>query len=490
MTPFAPWEPDRSTFSPTGGQEALNVIAAEDGYGPFPAFAYQASALTARVQGAAAYRQATNTIFNFAGDVTKLYKAASDGLSFADVSRSSGVAYATPSDGWWNFTQFGDYVIAVNQADATQYFLMGTSTKFEPLAGSPPRAAFCTTVRDFVVLARLSTDYNALQWSAIQDPTDWTASVVTLSDSQSFAEGGIVMGIVGGEFGIVFQERAIQRMVFEGPPYAFRFDKIVTDHGCRVERSIASYQDLVFYLGTNGFGMIQGGTSVVPIGDNKVDKWIEANLDQSKRDRCSAAIDPLRKVYMFSFPTAATGGNPDTILIYHWPTGKWTRARIDHEFIYSALVQSGVTIDGLASFSSTIDAIPYVVDSPFWSGSGRLFLAGFDTSHRQGSFSGASLEAIAETPDIQFTQGRKTLLRSVRPMIEGSSVTPRLTVKSRNRLQDSITTSSESTTNSDGLTPVRVNARYHRLRWRIPASDTWTLFTGIDDVTASPMGRR
>lgn len=492
MTPFGPWLPDVMKFNPSVSTEARNVIPpSTSGFGPFPSFNNVTSAITARVQGAFSARGLTGTIYNFAGDVSKLYQMANDGLSFNDVTRVSGGSYTTASDAWWQFAQFGDYVMAVNQADDSQVFQMSASTNFAAMSGSPPRAAFCGSIRDFAVLARVSTNFNRIQWSGINDITAWTPSSTTMSDYQDFPDGGVIKGFVGGEYGVVLQERAIQRMAFEGPPLIFRFDKISNTLGCQIETSIASYENLIFFKSHDGFYMIRGGSEIVPIGVEKVDKWFAENVDASFFDRCSAAIDPSRKLYLIGFPsTSATSGLPDRVLMYHWPSGEWSYAVIDHELLYTSATQSSYTIDGLASLSATIDGLTYPVDSLFYSGSGQLLLSGFDSSHRQGFFTGQNLEARVETGEVQLTQGRKSLLRSVRPMLEASGATPTVTIRYRDRLQDAVNDGPAVAANSNGVCFVRHNARYHRARTTIPAGETWTRALGIDDINFSSMGAR
>ena len=492
MVPFASWLPDAADFQAQASTEALNVIPAPDGYRPFPAFANTASAITARAQGAISCRSLSGTIFNFCGDATKLYKLGSTGLSWSDVSRTVGGAYATASDSHWSFAQYGDYVIATNGNDAVQVFQLGVSSNFAALGGSPPASYFAGTIREFGVLAKTSSANNRIRWSAIGNIADWVSSATTLSDFQDLPDGGSIMGFVGGEFGIVFQERAVTRMSFEGPPTAFRFDKISSYLGCRAEGSIAAYDNFAFFLADDGIYMIRGGAEIIPIGTDKVDRWIEANLDANYLYRVSSAIDPINKLYLMGFPSlnASVTGQPDQVLIYHWPTGQWSHAAVDHEMLFQASTQASYTIDGMDSVSSTVDGLPFPVDSRFWAGSGRLLLAAFDSSHRQGFFSGANLAATIETGDNQLVPGNRALLRGLRPLVEGSTVTPSLTVGKRNNLYDAITYGSATAVNAYGFCNARVNGRYHRARITIPAGSLWTMARGVDDLKFSAGGAR
>lgn len=491
LVPFGPWLPDIATLNSLASTEAQGVIPSQTGFRPFPAFNVLTSAITARAQGAISVRDSNLAIHNFCGDATKLYKMASDGLSWTDVSRLAGGAYTTATDGWWNFSLHGNELMADNGTDAAQAFTIGTSTNFAALGGSSPIATFGGIVRGFAVKGRVAGFSNRVHWSGIEDPTTWVASATTLSDAQDLADGGAVQGFVGGEYGIVFQENAIQRMSFEGPPLAFRFDKITTALGVRAERSIAAYDNIAFFLSNDGFYMIRGGVELVPIGNEKVDRWFETNFDATYPYRISSAIDPVAKLYIVGFPsTSAVAGSPDSIIMYHWPTGQWSRAASNHEIVYAAATQSTYTIDGLDAVAGTIDDLPFPVDSRVYAGSGRLLLSGLNTSHQQGFYSGSNVAATVETGDAQLTPGRKTMLRELRPIIEGTSVTPAATIRWRNRMQDVLTDETAVDANSTGICKVRAKALYHRAKITIPAASTWTIARGVADLEFTAMGKR
>lgn len=491
MINFSPWLPDIADFNTNASSDALNVIPCTTGFKPFPTATVVTSAITARVQGAATFRAASGTIYNFCGDAIKLYKMAADGLSWTDVTRTVGGAYATAIDGWWDFSQFGDYVVATNNVDAVQVFQMDSASNFSALAGSPPISAFTGVIRDFSILARKNGANSKITWSAINNVADWVASSTTMSDSQTFPDGGAVMGFVGGEYGVVLQERSIRRMSFEGPPTVFRFDVISNVLGCRAERSVAAYENLVFFLSDNGFQMVQGGSAIVPIGVEKVDRAFEAYVNAGYVYRISSAIDPINKLYVVGFPSINSGdGSPDSLYLYHWPTGQWSRCEVNHELIYTAATQTTYTIDGMDTVSATVDGLQYPVDSRFWSGAGRLSLAFFNTAHSQGFFAGTPMAATVETGDTQLTIGHKTMLRGLRPMVEGTNVTPSVKIRYRDRLQDALTDGAAVAANSNGYCPTRVNARYHRAQVTIPAASSWDFATGVDDLKFSPMGGR
>jgi len=142
--------------------------------------------------------------------------------------------YALGGDGAWRFAQFGTLAVAVNGIDAAQKFDLAVGTNFLALGGSPPVAQFIATLRDFVLMGNIATLPQRVQWSGIDNAELWGSIPANQADFQDLPDGGDVTGLVGGEYGLVFQENAIRRMTYEGPPIIFRIDKIATDIGCNV----------------------------------------------------------------------------------------------------------------------------------------------------------------------------------------------------------------------------------------------------------------
>lgn len=490
MQPFGPFLPDSASFNPAAAVIAKNVIPALESYRPVKSFGAVSNALPARPKGAFSAREVTaQQIYNFAGTGEKLFKLSETGLAWSDVSRASGGNYSTLPEGFWTFSQFGNYIIAANGADAVQYYELGGSTVFAALAGSPPIAKFSAVVRDFVVLGGLDSNQNRVQWSGINAPDDYVPSMATMSDYQDFPEGGRVMGIAGGDVGIVFCERAIWRMAFEGPPVVFRFDKIATSLGCRAPQSIASYEGLTFFLSNDGVYMIRGASELTPIGSEKVDRWLRDRMDPSKLNLVTGSIDPENKLYLMGFVSRGSE-EPDTILVYHWPTGKFAYIEQDHIQLYSAFRQEGLTIDGLDTVAATIDELPFTMDSMFYSSVGQYSLSAFGATYRMGFFEGSNMEAAVETGFVQLAPGRKAMLRGLRPIVEGAFNAPSVIVRSRNHANETATENVASSASPNGFCNTRVNARYHSARVVVPSSSEWTHMVGVDDLKFSAMGAR
>jgi hypothetical protein len=472
--PVGEWLPDQPALSNPGATEAKNVIPWKGSYKSFPSFTTYSNALTARSQGAVFAKDSAGTIYNYAGDATKLYELS--GISYSDVSRSSGV-YATPADGDWEFAQWGNTLITVNGVDNPQVISLG-EVSFSALAGSPPVGRHIGVIRDFVVMGNISGFPNRVQWSAIGDSQSWAVSASTLADFQDLqGEGGEVTKVVGGEFGIVFRETEIWRMTFTGSREIFQFDQIEKKRGAFAPQSVITYGSVSFYLADDGFYVTSGSGPSLPIGDGKVDRHVINNLDQSVYYRISSAIDPTNKLVMWAIPFAGhTNGNPNRIFVYNWTEKKWAYAEVELE-VFARYAAQGYTLEQLDTVSSSIDALSPSMDSRVWTG-GLISLAAFNTSHRIGTFTGTALDATVETGETQHYPGYRSIITEVRPLVSGNSAT--ISVGSRDLQSATHSFGAAVSQNASGTCPVRSNARYHR--YRISTTGSFDFIQGVQAV--------
>jgi hypothetical protein len=209
-------------------------------------------------------------------------------------------------------------------------------------------------------------------------------------------------------------------------------------------------------------------------------------LDDSYLHRITSVIDPTNKLYIVSYPgTGSSDGTPNKLIIYNYAEDKWSTGEIEIEHLASSRAQ-GYTLESLDSVNSSIDALPYSLDSRLWAG-GTVNLSAFNTSHKLATFTGSNLAARLETGEAQLIPGKRTFVQSVRPMVDGGTLT--VTLGTRNRINDSVTYGSAVSQNTWGECPVRANARYHRARVDIAAGGSWTHAQGVD-FQAVPEGSR
>ena len=243
---FGEWQPDQPSISGSVS-DAINCFPVANGYAPVKSEADYSSAAAQDLLITFAGKFAGASSL-FAAGATDIYKFDSSDASLDSVTSTT---YSTVTS--WDVTQFGSKIILANGQDKLQSYQMGTSSVFANLASAAPTAKFVTVVKDFVVAANVSSNENRVYWSDINDETDWTPASTSQSDNQSLPDGGDITGVAGGEFGLIFLERAIYRMTYSGSPFFFQFDAISRSQGCISNGSITQYAGLTYFLADDGF---------------------------------------------------------------------------------------------------------------------------------------------------------------------------------------------------------------------------------------------
>ena len=472
---FGEWMPDQPSVS-GALTDAKNVVSQAIGYGPFPSpVTFSSSNAAEDLTALYAAKQPNGDTSLFAAGSTKIYTVSGQG-----VITQVKTGMSTANTDRVRFTQFGKTVISTNNADKLQAWTLGTSTSFADLSATAPVAKFITVVRDFVVVANTyetNQQQYRVRWSAINDETDWTENVNTQSDYQDIPDGGQIVGIRGGEFGIIFLERAIHRMTYVGTPFIFQFDNISRGKGCMVSGSIAQYQGVTFFLSDDGFYMCDG-QNVTSIGAEKVDRYFLDNASDSDFGTMSAAVDPIRKLVIWNYRNVS---GARSLLIYNFKTQKWTYGDAGTDYLSEASTSS-VTLEQLDSISSSIDALTTSLDSRLFVG-GKYFLGG-TLATRVMSFTGASQTAVISTGDLDI--GANSVVTLARPIVDNGSAT--VAIASRTLLNQGVSFNTAVAASSENRVPLRSAGRYHRLKVT-PTGDNWDNAISVD-VDVTPQGVR
>lgn len=481
MIPFGEWLPDLPPNSNQGAAEALNVIPSGESYKQINALSAETDAIGARCQGGVSGMDESGNVYNFAGDATSIYKLTQG--AWQDVSGST---YTIGESESWQWAQYGKDIIATNINDNIQKFTMGSDAAFSTLT-TAVKARYIDTVREFLVVGNTSDSTDGavphrVRWAGQGTTTDWAVSSVTQADYQDLdASKGWVRQVVGGAYGIIFQEKAITRMTYVGSPLVFQFDQVESGRGTNSPNSVVKVGSNIFYLGENGFYVFDGESSI-PIGANKIDKTFYSDFNESYQDRVYGVNDPINKLIIWLYAGSnSIGGIPDKLILYNYSTNKWAHAEINAECLVRTLAE-GYTLDTMDSYNSSIDAISISMDSRFWTG-GASLLAGFDSNHKMATFTGAALTAKIETGEHEIHKGRKTHLQRIRPVIDGGATT--IQIGKRNRLSDTVSWGNEISLLTDGSAGVRDTSRYQRIRVNISSGFSFAQGVDIEGKPAS-----
>src|SRR5882672_1815822 len=454
MLPFGDYRPDLSAYQGASSQTIQNVVPRGDGYGPFQDFTAFTTALPAPCRGFFYARKTDGSIAVFAGTATRIYQLNNTSFTWTDASKG-GVAYsALPSSDHWQFAQFGNFVIAVQANTVPQVFDLTSSSAFADLGGSPPQARYIAVVGRFVVLSGLLSTPYRIQWSGLNAVTTWTSGINS-SDYQDLPDGGIVRGVAGGEYGVIFQETAMRRMVYvPGSPVIFNIERITEDKGLMAPYSLIRAADKIFFLSPQGFqGMISTGTPAA-IGKERFDRTFFADYDSGSVQMIIGAADPAQtRVYWAYKSNSGTTGQFDKVLCYDYALDRASIIAMRGEYLAS-LARPGLTLENLDSISGSIDALPFSLDDVSTAALSRL--SAVAPTHKLGFFTGDNLEATLDTAE-QTLDSRRVRVKGLRPVTDAAACYG--SVGARENLQSAVSYSAEQAVNVRGLCPANVSTR-------------------------------
>jgi len=474
---FLPDQADSIGSPSTNLEMAYNVYPTSTGYSPFP----KATRITddmpngEDVNGLFSARQNAQ-IVSIVGTKSNIYRGnniiRTGTGSIADISREGG--YASPRINW-QFEQFGSLVLATNGTSKLQRYDITSDARFSDIEEAP----VCRTtaiIRDFVFAGYCNAESNKVQWSDLNNAESWESSDTSQADFQILPAGGAIKAITGGEFGLILQEKSVQRVSYIGTPLIFQFDLISDNTGCISGNSAIQYNGISYWLSDGGIVSCDGST-VTNIGEGKINDWLYKEIDVTNIENVSTSIDPLRNLIVWDFPTSS---DDRLLLKYNYNTGKFSTGRTKAQVVAGLMTQSD-SLDELDSEFPVLDEMPISLDSSLLIG-GQFSFCGAEGKHVV-AFNLPQDTAFITTNDMEFNGFSVVTLAE--PIIESGSAD--FQIASRQSLNNNIEFSAKSITSIENRADLRSGGKYHRVRTH--PTGNWTNAIGFD-LTVTPQGSR
>jgi hypothetical protein len=474
--------PYNLTSNTASGTTIFNVPAGA--YGPGP---------SATCRGFFYARNTDGSVTAFAGTQGRLWKLDNTTLGWTDVSKDLLSGYsALPDTFHWQFVQYGNLVIAVQPNTKPQSFTLGSSSQFGDLSADAnlPQAAYVAVIGTFLALTGLTSDpFTVKATDTPAGATGWTAGGSVIFLSQSFPNGGIVRGIAGGEFGVLFQDSNIRRMILRpgDTTTPFQFDVLAEDLGLLAPYSIIRAGQTVYFLANKGFHGVTGTGPVVPIGIAKFDQTFFRDYDSAALQLIIGANDPESQRVFWAYKSGAgQSGLFDKIIVYDTVLQKGSViTNLAGEYL-GTLATPGLTLDNLSLVYPNLDTMPFSLDNVALASLPKAAL--FDSTHTLSLFTGANLEAIIDTPEVALDPQQRVRVRGLRPSTDAPGAL--LSIGAREHEQQAVVPGAEQAVDSvTGRSPQNVSTRLARGRMRIIAGTTWTYATGMEPDFV-PVGKR
>ena len=435
-----------------------NVLPARDGYRAVGGFQEISDALPDTFKGGGSFISTGGTASLLAGTASTLSRLSSGSW----VNLLTGLSIG----GRWKFAQFGDAVVCVNGSTTQSVNLVAATAS--ALVGAPT-AVDVTVVGDYVVVAQPNGDLLKVRWSAFNDHTAWTLGVDQAGE-QPMLTGGEVMGVAGGEYGVILQRQRIVRMSRTGDATApFQFDEISTNFGCASKGSIVQAGRTVFFLSDRGFVALDDGQSIRPIGNEKFDASFREALGEDAFERIYAAVDPRNTRVVWAIP-----GLTGQAWVYDWVQDRASVLELPFDGVFSGF-ENSTDLDSLTATYPDLDAMPYTLDDPRWSGGAPRFYVVQDG--KVGTLTGGNLQASFKAGDLAPAGNDNMRIWAVVPETDAiAGVT--VSLREKQRRGDGGRVRTASNMQSSGRIPLRANGRFFETTITINNPD-WTYIEAL-----------
>lgn len=496
--PFGEWLPDQKSFLNAGLSRVDGLVPIYENYYVAPQPNVISLAIPQFVYGLGSIPTGALTWTSYAGTTSKIYEISSVGV----ITDRSGAAYATPDAvSGSQFSTYGQNVIETRYTAPPNILLAGAGA-FTPLHSGTfaPAGRFAFSVRGNLFMANCSVPapYDAVPAGANPQLVAWSQSDAPRffggprvdpqyvgSDYQQINNDyGQVTGAVGGNYGLVFQQRAIVRV--DGPPYTFQ--EVSRGKGCRSPNSIVQQDQDTYFWGESGPSLLEYGgqllksDQVTVLGSRKIARSIIDNVTTFSEIsvapgfnpiEISGASDAANRLIFWAYPGGA--GIGDFVVVYNIDEKRFSFFRLNAPLDTAA---------GCRFLTNRIDT------GDAWStGHNQIFIrrvAGVDQLCYWSVSGGFNWDAVIEGGNVQLDPDMTTRVLRARPILKWDNgvfpVTLSMTLKDVNRPFDTplVATSSVQDTmgwfvfpdskytdfHSLGVTAAKGSNTYAVLEWK------------------------
>lgn len=263
-----------------------------------------------------------------------------------------------------------------------------------PTGSDVPVGASVGIIGNRLAVANIANEPNVVRLSSLHDQTDFTDAT---SDTITFATGGRVLAVVGGDSGAVFCEDSIYRITPLVSTAQHSSQVISNNLGLYGSTSFFALAGRIYFLSESGFKVLNQHTSteIADIGANIVDKFVLSQISADRRDEIVVYHDENDHQIVWAYP-ALEGSDThlSNSLSFNYLEGTWGNSGYYEEGSQSALtIESVGSIRGAPRYSdlppeeqSDTGAVANIESDDAVFGSGNRRIVAFDGSGRLREF--------------------------------------------------------------------------------------------------------
>jgi hypothetical protein len=258
----------------------------------------------------------------------------------------------------------------------------------------------------------------------------------------------------------------------------FIIEKVTEDKGLLAPYSIVKAGTQILFLAQQGFHAMAATGVPAPIGKEKFDRYFFANYDAAALQLVIGTSDPEAPRCYFAFKSqGGPSGAFDRIICYDYALDRASLCTAVAGEYLASLSAPGLTLEGLDTISTSIDALTFSLDDVALSALPKMSIINA-ANHALSFFSGTALEATVDTAEQELEAGRRVRVRGFRPLTDAGTVYG--SIGARETTQAAASYSDEQPLTGSGRCPANVSTRLARARLRIPAATAWTFANGVE----------
>mgnify|MGYP001567602335 FL=1 len=187
--------------------------------------------------------------------------------------------------------------------------------------------AYGSTVGELDSTGRVLTigdqqDPMIVRWSDQQDYTIWLTSSTNQAGSYRIPRGSLIVGgLQGPQQTLLWTDLALWAMVYQGLPFVFGFNEIMTGCGLIGPHASCAMQGAVYWMSQNNFFVLAGGgPRSIPC---TVWDVVFQDLDEANQSKCVAAPNSAFDEVVFFYPSLSGGTGEIDKYVKYQVGGSW-----------------------------------------------------------------------------------------------------------------------------------------------------------------------
>jgi hypothetical protein len=247
------------------------------------------------------------------------------------------VPFTTAEGDRWQSAIVNNKLYLVNGADPIQEYDGATLI---PLAGDatmPTTARYISNIANHLVVAEVVETIGGafrqrVRWSEIDNPAVWTPAFTNEANFIDIGElGDQIQNIaaLGPLRLVVFKRTGIYLLTYVGLPFVFTVERVVTNEGLRHNYSVASNQDVIYFVGFRDIYAFNG-SNLQPIGVNRIRDYLFGSMIPDNPRILYTHVHPLFPEIWFVFQGrdsttySSSFRRFNRAIIYNYELDAWT----------------------------------------------------------------------------------------------------------------------------------------------------------------------